>query len=63
MGGLICFFQLFKCGVGINLGGGEALVSQQLLHRLKSCTVVEHGGGEGMAKHMWTFLLEGTDPG
>ena len=63
MGFTINFLQLFECGVCIDFRCRQFAMSEQLLHAFEVGAVVEHGGGEGMAKHMWTFLLEGTDPG
>ena len=57
MGMFIFFFQLRECGVGVYLGGREALVSQQLLYGFDFRSVVEHHRGKGMPQHMRAFLF------
>ena len=63
MGNVINSFQLFEGGMGIDLGGRQAFMPQQLLHTLQSCLIVEHRRGECMPQHVRRVLLEGGDHG
>ena len=54
-------FQLFERGVGIYLGGRDALMAQQVLDALQSGPVVQHRRGKGMAEHMGRALLQRRD--
>ena len=58
MGILIHSFQLLERRVGIDLGGGDALMSQQLAYALQSCPIVQHGGGKRVAQHVRRAFLQ-----
>ena len=57
MGLIIHFFQLFECGVRIDLGCLEVGMSEQIFHTFQVGSVVEHGRGEGMAQHVRASLF------
>ena len=57
MGVLVCFFQLLERGVGINLRGGYALMTQQLLDVFEPCAVVDHRRGERVAQHVGLMVV------
>ena len=46
--------------MGINLGGGQTAVSQQLFDRVQVCPVIHQVGGKTMSEHVWTFLIKRT---
>ena len=50
VGFLHSFVQSFDADVGVDLGCGEARVTEKLLHRLEVSTAIEQVGGEGVPK-------------
>ena len=59
MGPSVDMLQLFNCIVGINLGGGQTAVAQQLLDGVELGPVVHEVGGEGMAQYVGALLIDG----
>lgn len=59
----VYLFELFKGGVGVNFGCGQAFVAEQLLHGFDVGVVVEHGGGKRVAQHVWRTLLYRSNEG
>ena len=51
-------FQLFERGVGVYLRRTDALMTQQVLDLLETGTIVQHGRGKGMTKHMRRALFQ-----
>ena len=45
-------FQLLERGVGVDLRGTDALVTQQILDTFQSGTIVQHRCGKGMTQHV-----------
>ena len=52
VGILIYFLQLFERGVGVDLRRLKAFMPPQLLHTLKSGTIVQHRCGKAVSQHM-----------
>ena len=53
VGILIYFLQLFERGVGVDLRGCYAFVSQETTDAFQPGTVVQHRRGERVPQHVW----------
>ncbi len=49
VGGVVCFFHLFKGHMGVDLCSSEAGVSHESLDGVDVGSMVEHGSGEGVS--------------
>ena len=61
MGIFVNSFQLVESGVGVDLGGIQTLVTQQLSYAFDSCIMIEHGCGKRVAQHVRRAFLQHTD--
>lgn len=60
MGEFIIMLKFTQCHMGVYLGSGEALVSQQLLDAVELRAVVEHDARKGVAQHVGAELARAS---
>ena len=54
----IHFFKFFKCGMRIDLGSRNALVTQKFFYRAQLCFIIQHCGSKSMPQHVRTPFLQ-----
>ncbi len=59
VGAVVDLGQVLKVEVGIDLGGADICMSQQLLYRPQVTGGFEQMPGEGVAQHVWVNVLSG----
>jgi hypothetical protein len=52
------FLEFSNCIVCVDLRGGQAAVTQQLLDSIQIGPLVHEVGGEGVSEHVGTFLIQ-----
>lgn len=52
MGFVVHLGQVLKIQMGVDLGGGDIGVTEQLLHQTQVTAGFEHMAGKGVAQHM-----------
>jgi len=54
------FLELPNCIVCIDLRGGQAAMTQQLLDSIQIGPLIHQVGGEGVSEHVGTFLIQSS---
>jgi len=57
MGAVVALFDASLRDVGVDLGGGDVLMAQQLLHHAQVGAAVQHVGGKGVPQQVGRHRL------